>query len=500
MNKMTRNTMYAAVIAALLGTGVTAPLNLPSATAYAAEGFTDLGQAGVYQAAMEALVKQQVLSGYGDGTLKPGQGITRAELAKLITMTLSLPTGTAAASLSDVQAQDWFAPYAAAAVSGGFLPAVNGSFQPAASVTQEQLVNAVSAARKIDPGFFKEAYKTAYTPAKAATRGDAAVLLYAAQSLKSDAAAEVQGIKALNPVTLEITFAQPLSDNEVLLDPALKNFVFDNGLLLGNIPQLKIGSQSTYIVPTTPQKSGTKYTLTYQGKTAGTFEANPNKLTLNAARQVSNDTLELDSIFADGVTDYQNIVAFYKGKRNGLDFALDGNQSAQGKTYQIVSSMRMKQVTVTPEGGGAPIIATYVPFTQATDGRQAPKFRLPNGVTLKAGVKYTVTSDWATLKSGTFTAAETAPLAIQSARAVDAAVLEITLKQDPKDELFASRSVELIAADGTKLTAQYRFTSRKGAVGTFDLMNGGKLAAGKVYTVKPVGGWAAAENVTLTAN
>lgn len=65
-------------------------------------------------------------------------------------------------------------------------------------------------------------------------------------------------------------------------------------------------------------------------------------------------------------------------------------------------------------------------------------------------------------------------------------------------ELFAGRSIELQAEDGSTLQAQYRYSSRKGAVGIFDVKEE-TLKAGGTYKVLPVNNWATADNVTLTA-
>lgn len=301
--------------------------------------------------------------------------------------------------------------------------------------------------------------------------------------------AAVTSIKALNPIALEVTFATPLPQEEIVLDQAQKNFQFDNGLAIRNIPQLKTGTKSTYIVPTTPQTAGTVYTLSYKGAKAVSFAANPEKISMRSAEQTSYDTFQIESSLRDGVTDYENIIAAQVGKRNGLDFVLDQNNQYKGKTYQIIPSLRGAQVTITAEGGKA-ITATYVPFTQATDKRQAPKFRLPEGESLQPGVKYTVSAPWATIKQATFTAVKIAPLTIQSVTEINETTLEVTLSKDPRDEVFASRRLILTALDGTQLIAQYKVQTRKGASGTFEILNGGKLAPHTSYSVAAVGQWA----------
>ncbi|GGE83655.1 hypothetical protein [Priestia taiwanensis] len=314
-------------------------------------------------------------------------------------------------------------------------------------------------------------------------------------------AIQIQEVKPLNALTLQITFAEPLSKDEVdgsKLDEIKKSFAFDNGMSIVNVPQLKIGATSTYVVPVTIQKPGTTYTLSYNGGEKKTFAASDVKVGMNGTKQVTNDTFEIDSLQTDGVVDYANIIEAYKAGRGDQSFQVnDENKDANGKQYQVISSLRDREVTVTSDKGEA-IVAKYVPFTQAADRRQAPKFRLPEGKLLTPGVKYTVSSDWATFKNPTFTAAQITPLVMKSAEEIDDKSFQVTLDKDPGMELLAGRSVQLEAEDGSKVQAQYRFSSRKGAVGIFDVKDK-TLKAGVKYKVVPTNNWANADGVTLTA-
>lgn len=307
-------------------------------------------------------------------------------------------------------------------------------------------------------------------------------------------------VKPLNPIGLQVTFTEPIPEEDVVLDVAKKNFQFSHGLEIRNIPQLKTGSKAVYIVPTTVQKPGTVYTLSYKGQEPVSFNANTKKIPLRSVKQVAYDTFELVSSLEDGVTDYQNIVQIHAGKRGGLDFIVDDNNAAGGRVYEVIPSLREATVTITPDKG-SPITAKYVLFTQATDGRQAPKFRLPEGESLKPGVKYTVTSDWAAIQNPTFKAKKIKPLSIVDVQALDDANLTVTFKKDPMDELFVGRRLKLIGADGSTIKAQYKTQSRKGAMTTFELLDGAKLKPGVSYRVTPLGLWAKIKpNYTLKYN
>ncbi|MDZ5605549.1 hypothetical protein U2I54_00085 [Bacillus pseudomycoides] len=323
-----------------------------------------------------------------------------------------------------------------------------------------------------------------------------------AKKEKKQQEAQITKLQPLNATTLQLTFSKPLSEEEVKLEnleAIKKNFAFDNGLEIVNVPRLKTGATSTYIVPVTVQKLGTKYKLSYKGGKKEKFEESTEKINVRQAKQVTNDTFEIESFLEDGVTDYANIIEAYKAGRGDQAFQLDEeNKDKEGKQYQIISSLRDRKVMIT-SSSGEEIVAGYVPFTQAADGRQAPKFRLPAGQTLQPGMTYTITSDWATVKNPMFTAETIAPLVIQSVEAIDNKSIQIALENDPNMELFAGRKVELQSEDGNKLEAQYRFSSRKGAVGIFDLQNGAMLQSGKKYTVVPMNEWATANQVTFVA-
>ncbi|MDR6881114.1 S-layer homology domain-containing protein [Bacillus sp. 3255] len=488
---MTTNKKLAALtITATIGLSAILPFN-----ALAASPFSDSASSAKVQTAIEQLAQQNVLSGYEDHSFHPEQAVTRAEIAKMVTLALHVNVDSGAVSkFADVASGDWFYSYAAALEAAGAIEGANGQFQGRSTVSGEQLANIVAKVLKVDAAAIRQLPSFAALTSSPITRGEAALFVFEAQQLAS---IHVTKLEALNAITLQVTFSAPLPAADLELDQASKNFVFDNGLAINNVPRLKTGATSTYIVPVPTQKAGTTYTLTYKGQPAGTFTASTERIVLDSTQQVSNDSFEVESHLADGVADYGYVIAAYSKGRPG-SFIVDESNTYNGVTYQILSSMRNREVQITPEGG-TPMTAKYLPFTQATDGRQAPKFLLPDGATFKPGVTYTVSADWATLKHATFTAKDIAPLTIQSASAVDAKTISVTLSQDPQDEIFVSRRVTLTGTDGSVLTAEYTLTTRKGATGTFALLNNSELVPGMTYTVAPVGKWATATSVNLIA-
>ncbi|OCT11404.1 hypothetical protein A8709_06950 [Paenibacillus pectinilyticus] len=490
MNNHTKR-LAALTITATVGLSALLPYN-----AFAANPFTDTANATQIQSAIEQLAGQQVLSGYENHAFLPNQAVTRSEIAKMVALTFHVNTSVDPAKgnpFQDVTTNDWFYSFALSMQSLGAMNGVaDGHFAGAQTITAEQLSSIIATVLKVEAATVRQLPSYASLNNQV-TRGQAALLLVEAQQV---APIRVTKLEVLSAIALQVTFSAPIPTAELELEPASKNFVFDNGLAINNVPRLKTGSVSTYIVPVPTQKAGTTYSLTYKGQPAGTFTASTERIRLASTGQVANDLFEVESHLSDGVADYGYVIAAYSKSRPGA-FIVDENNRFNGTTYQILSSMRNRQVQITPEGG-ATMTANYLPFTQATDGRQAPKFILPNGETFHPGVKYTVSADWATLANPTFTAKEIAPLQLQSAAAVDAKTIAVTLSQDPKDEIFVSRRVSLTAADGTVITAEYSLTTRKGAVGTFTLLNNAQLAPDTTYTVAPVGAWATASGVTLT--
>lgn len=480
-----QNKFVAVAVAALIGTSSLFPVNVMAANTTG------------YDAAIGQLVQQGVLHGYEDGTKKAEKLVTHAELAKMVVLALGLEADAKGENqLDKKEAKKWYYSYVNTMLALGIME--KGTFNPNAPVTHDELAKMVAKALQRDVMSVKHWIKDFISEKNHATRGETAQLLLMAQKSVRSEAAEITNIKSLNKITVEVTFSAPLTLKDEELKVAMENFAFDNGLKIVNQPRLKTGSISTYIVPTTTQESNTTYTLRYKGKQTVTFKASEEKINMNVARQVDYDTFEIESLKKDGVTDYGYIISAYSAGRGENAFILDEKNMYNGQLFQIISSLSGRSVTITPEGG-EPMVARYLGYTQSTDGKQEPKFRLPQGVVFEPGVKYTVSSDWTTIKNATFVAEEIAPLTIASVGQVDSSTLQVTLSEDPMDEMFAFRQVQLIGSDGTKVTAQYNLQSRKGATGTFSIQNEGKLTSGVTYQIQPIGQWAVAEKVAFTA-
>jgi hypothetical protein len=121
-----------------------AALVLPtSLTAFAATPTDVVGKKE--QSAVEELIALGVIKGYEDGTFKPANDITRAELAKVIVIAsgnegaASLMAGVKP-SFTDVKAGAWYTGYINVAATKGFVQGYNGKFRPSDNVKFEEVV------------------------------------------------------------------------------------------------------------------------------------------------------------------------------------------------------------------------------------------------------------------------------------------------------------------------------------------------------------------------
>ncbi|MFF2017842.1 S-layer homology domain-containing protein [Paenibacillus sp. NPDC058177] len=91
---------------------------------------------------IQSLVEAGIISGYGDNTFQPNKAMTRAELAKIIVLSLGLKeNGDKAAPFKDVNRNSWYRGYVGALVDSGITEGTSATtFSPNSKVTREELV------------------------------------------------------------------------------------------------------------------------------------------------------------------------------------------------------------------------------------------------------------------------------------------------------------------------------------------------------------------------
>lgn len=113
--------------------------------------FRDVNESSTYYKPIAAMVSAGIFQGYSDGTFKPDQSLTRAEMAKILVTAYQLPEEELAANpFKDVASTSWYAPY--------LTPLIHNKITLGTS-------------------------PTTYSPNNAVTRGEMALFIYRCQQL-----------------------------------------------------------------------------------------------------------------------------------------------------------------------------------------------------------------------------------------------------------------------------------------------------------------------------
>ncbi|MHB1167179.1 MAG: S-layer homology domain-containing protein [Carboxydocellales bacterium] len=104
-------------------------------------GLTDVPANYQYADYIYAAKSAGIINGYADQTFRPEQKATRAEVAKMLTIAIALPTTTSDITVfKDVPIKYWAAPHIAALKTAGITNGfADGSFQPEATTTRAQV-------------------------------------------------------------------------------------------------------------------------------------------------------------------------------------------------------------------------------------------------------------------------------------------------------------------------------------------------------------------------
>lgn len=87
-----------------------------------------------------SLAKRGVISGYGDGSFKPNNNITREEVVKIIVESFSLLDKEASCDFNDVLSFEWYAGYVASAYNRGVVAGLgNGNFGVGMPVSRQDM-------------------------------------------------------------------------------------------------------------------------------------------------------------------------------------------------------------------------------------------------------------------------------------------------------------------------------------------------------------------------
>lgn len=93
------------------------------------------------------LSDQKIITGFKDGSFQPNKKTTRTEAAIMLVKALNLPLETGSLSYPDVSDDHWAKPYIYTATKAGlFVGNANGNFRPAAGITRAEVAAVLSRA------------------------------------------------------------------------------------------------------------------------------------------------------------------------------------------------------------------------------------------------------------------------------------------------------------------------------------------------------------------
>ncbi|WP_240419892.1 S-layer homology domain-containing protein [Paenibacillus periandrae] len=261
------------------------------------------------QKEIQSLVDSGIISGYEDGSFQPRKSITRAELAKILVLSLGLKEDPdQAAAFTDVDKNSWYRGFVGALVQSKITQGNSATtFAPDAKVTREELAvffiralgleetaTKVAADAKVSDlstvsswaqahvslafkvGFLQGiddgAGSIKFSPKDNSERQAVARLAYEFKNNKDTIINKAKGLAVgtlavssavvTNNTTVEVTF------NQAVGTVSASDFTFDNSLTVTKA-ELKSGSTTVVVLTTSVQTGGTVYKLSYLGKDTG---------------------------------------------------------------------------------------------------------------------------------------------------------------------------------------------------------------------------------------
>lgn len=102
--------------------------------------FSDVSAGTWYHEAVDFVLRNGLMSGYGDGLFGPNDALTRAELAQILYNKEGKPAVTGGSGFTDVVGGAWYTPAVTWAAANGIVVGCdNGKFGPNDNITREQL-------------------------------------------------------------------------------------------------------------------------------------------------------------------------------------------------------------------------------------------------------------------------------------------------------------------------------------------------------------------------
>lgn len=113
--------------------------------------FSDIPQTHWAYKQVDDLASKNIIKGYSDGSFRPGDNITRAHAAVMIVNALGLDHKAKGANFSDVSSGHWAAGHIAAAQEAGIINGYSdGTFRPGENITRAQIAVMITKAYKLN--------------------------------------------------------------------------------------------------------------------------------------------------------------------------------------------------------------------------------------------------------------------------------------------------------------------------------------------------------------
>ena len=119
---------------------------LLSATSVFAAGFSDVASSAYYYNAVNNLADKNIIGGFPDGTFKPNNTVTRAQLAVMLVNANGIDPASKTSNFSDVPKSHWAYGFVSAAADAGYLAGYpDGSFRPVNGVSYNEALTMIVA-------------------------------------------------------------------------------------------------------------------------------------------------------------------------------------------------------------------------------------------------------------------------------------------------------------------------------------------------------------------
>lgn len=116
-----------------------------------AQIFTDVSASHKYQEAIAFVQQKKIMTGYGDGSFLPDGQLNRAEAVKILITANELNLLPAGTNFPDVETSAWYAQYVATALARGLVKGYgDGTFKPSNTISRAEFLKIALEAANID--------------------------------------------------------------------------------------------------------------------------------------------------------------------------------------------------------------------------------------------------------------------------------------------------------------------------------------------------------------